>query len=54
MSGAVVGGEISERPHGVALHVIVGSERVEVERHLIPVQLLHGLTGFNRDELREM
>ena len=53
-SGAVLSREVGERPHRVALRVVVDTEVVKVERHLITMQLLVGLARLDRDDLGEM
>ena len=50
---AVVGGEVGERPHRVALHVVVGGELEEVESHLVTMGLLFRFAGADGDQLRE-
>ena len=51
---AVVGGEVGERPHRVALHVVVGGELEEVESHLVTMGLLFRFAGADGDQLREV
>ena len=54
MRPAVLDGEVGERPHRVALDVVVGREREEVEGHLIAVELLLGLAVADRDDLGQV
>ena len=46
--------EVGQRPHRVALHVVVGGKRVKIERHLVAVQLLSRLAGGDRNDLGEV
>ena len=51
---AVLLGEVGHRPDRVALHLVAGREREEVERPLVAMDQLRRLARADRDHLREV